>query len=256
MRLQTKKPINIRNKILGGSKPLICIPIVEKDLYTLEKEAKKVIQLSPDIIEWRTDYFINITEIEKVIKAIKMLRSIFETTPLIFTLRSHFEGGFQEIEQNNRYEIIEQAIATKEVDVVDIELISGKENIKRIKKATSEKDIPLILSYHNFEKTPDTDFLINKMREQVSNGADIAKIAVMSNTEEDVLNLFYATLKTRREMPDVPLITMSMGKFGVITRIAGGLFGSDLTFRSREKTSAPGQIPVEELEESMRVLYR
>lgn len=255
MRLQAEKPIIIRNKVLGGSKPLICIPIIEKDIYALEKEAEKIIRLSPDIIEWRADYFNNINEIEKVNNAAKMLRSKLGSIPLIFTLRSHLEGGYQVIDQNIRYEIIEQIILSKKIDVVDIELISGKDNIGRIRKATREKNIPLILSYHNFKETPNIDFLVGKTKEQISNGADIAKIAVMSNTEEDVLNLFYATLLTRREMPDIPLITMSMGKIGIISRIAGGFFGSDLTFASCEKTSAPGQIPVERLKTNMSGLF-
>jgi 3-dehydroquinate dehydratase-1 len=57
-------------------------------------------------------------------------------------------------------------------------------------------------------------------------------------------------------MPDTPLITMSMGDLGMISRIAGGIFGSDLTFGSGGKTSAPGQIPMDELRAAMKILYK
>ncbi|HQA61097.1 MAG TPA: type I 3-dehydroquinate dehydratase, partial [Tepidanaerobacteraceae bacterium] len=192
---------------------------------------------------------------EKVLLALRLIRSIIGEIPIIFTFRSSLEGGNMEVDDDIRYEIIEKAINTKKVDVIDIELISGKTNIRRIKAATVKQNIPLILSYHNFKETPSVEFMLDKMKEQVLNGADIAKIAVMPKDEEDVLNLLSATLKARKEMPGTPLITMSMDELGVITRIAGGVFGSDLTFGACGKNSAPGQISVVELREAMKTVY-
>jgi 3-dehydroquinate dehydratase-1 len=48
---------------------------------------------------------------------------------------------------------------------------------------------------------------------------------------------------------------MSMGPEGGLTRVAGGLFGSDLTFAIGKEASAPGQIPIGELRQAMTVLY-
>lgn len=256
MRLQAKKTIYLREKVLGGSKPLICVPLVAEEEKNLKKEAKSIIRLFPDVIEWRADFFEEVCDIEKVKNALKMLRCIIKETPLIFTFRSNLEGGFKEVEPTIRYEIIEQVISTKEIDAVDIELISDKTNIEKIKIAADKHNVSLILSYHNFKETPSVEFLVDKMKQQILSGANIAKIAVMPINEEDVLNLLSATLKVRREIPDIPLITMSMGELGVISRIAGGLFGSDLTFGSGEKTSAPGQIPVGELRTNMKTLYK
>lgn len=256
MRLQAKKPIRLRNKFLGGVEPLICIPIVAEDEQELKDETEKILRLHPDIIEWRADYFKYVCDLIKVKQALKILRSIIEDIPLIFTFRSSLEGGYIKAEDAVRIEIIKQIIYTEEVDVVDIELISGKNNIKEIKEAADKHNVRLILSYHNFYETPSVEFILDKIRQQILSGACIAKIAVMSKTEEDVLNLLSATLKARREMSDIPLITMSMGSLGVISRIAGGIFGSDLTFGSGEKTSAPGQIPVGELRANMKVLYK
>lgn len=254
MRLQAKEPISLRNKTLGGSVPLLCIPIVSEEERELELQAKKIVELCPDIIEWRVDYFREVCDLEKVKKALEALRNIIGEIPLIFTFRSSLEGGNKEVETEARYEIIKQIISTEEVDVVDIELISGKNSIEEIKAVAQKHNIPLVLSYHNFKETPSVEFMLDKMRQQVLSGADIAKIAVMPKNEEDVLNLLMATLKARREMPDIPLITMSMGSLGVISRIAGGLFGSDLTFGACGKTSAPGQIPISELREAMKPL--
>lgn len=256
MRLQARKPINIRGKIMGGEYPLICIPIVSEEEQELEQAAKKIVELRPDVLEWRADFFKEINDSVKVIRALKLLRGIIGEIPLIFTLRSSLEGGFKKVEDAIRYEIIKRVIYTGDVDAIDIELISGKDNIDDIKAAADKYGIPLILSYHNFQETPPAEFLEDKMRQQIINGADIVKIAVMPKTQEDVLNLLSATLKIRREIPDIPLITMSMGSIGIISRIAGGIFGSDLTFGAGEKTSAPGQIPIAELRASIKTLLR
>ena len=86
-------------------------------------------------------------------------------------------------------------------------------------------------------------------------GADIAKIAVMPKDYADVLTLLGATLKARTGAVKVPIVTMSMGPEGEVTRVAGGLFGSDLTFAVGKEASAPGQIPITDLRQAMSVLY-
>lgn len=256
MRLQANKPISLRGKMLGGVDPLICIPIVAEEEQELEQAAKKIVALNPDVIEWRADYFKDVCDLAKLKQALKVLRNNVGEIPLIFTFRSSLEGGFKKVEDAVRYEIIKQIISTEEVDVVDIELISGKSNIEEVKAAADKHNVQLILSFHNFTETPSVEFILDKLREQVSSGASIAKLAVMPKTEEDVLNLLSATLKARRELPDTPIITMSMGNLGVITRVAGGIFGSDLTFGAGGKTSAPGQIPADELRVAMKTLFK
>ena len=70
----------------------------------------------------------------------------------------------------------------------------------------------------------------------------------------DVLTLLSATLKARENL-DVPLVTMAMGAEGGVTRLAGGLFGADITFAIGKTSSAPGQIPIGGLRQAMAVLY-
>lgn len=254
MRLQAQNPINLRGKILGGEDPLLCMPLVATEEHALLKEAEKIVRLSPDIIEWRVDYFDGVCDIEQVKRALNSLRALADQIPIIFTFRSHLEGGYKPVEDKMRYDIIRQVIATGKVEVVDIELISGADNISHIKEATEQYNISLILSYHDFNKTPSVDYLVDKMHQQIESGADIAKIAVMPKNEKDVLNLLNATLEARIKMPNPPIITMSMGGIGVVTRMAGWLFGSDLTFAVGEKASAPGQFPIEELRTGIEIL--
>ena len=48
---------------------------------------------------------------------------------------------------------------------------------------------------------------------------------------------------------------MAMGAVGGVTRIAGGLFGSDMTFAMGRDATAPGQLPIDRLRTAMAVVY-
>jgi 3-dehydroquinate dehydratase-1 len=86
-------------------------------------------------------------------------------------------------------------------------------------------------------------------------GADIPKIAVMPKCKLDVLELLEATVIMSEKYADRPIITMSMSGTGVITRLAGEVFGSALTFGAAKKASAPGQIGVEDLYSALQLLH-
>jgi 3-dehydroquinate dehydratase-1 len=77
-------------------------------------------------------------------------------------------------------------------------------------------------------------------------GADVAKLAVMPRSAGDVLRLLEITWEARNRFPRLPLCTMSMGRLGTLSRVAGFLFGSDMAFAVGQETSAPGQIPIAE----------
>ena len=78
-------------------------------------------------------------------------------------------------------------------------------------------------------------------------GADIAKLAVMPRCTADAARLLEATARAADARPDTPLITMSMGPLGAVTRFCGGAFGSCATFgvTSGTSASAPGQPPAD-----------
>ena len=86
-------------------------------------------------------------------------------------------------------------------------------------------------------------------------GADIPKIAVMPKSVDDVITLLDATNTMKTQYGDRPLITMSMGGTGVISRLAGEVFGSAFTFGAGKEASAPGQIPVAELRKVLEILH-
>ena len=82
---------------------------------------------------------------------------------------------------------------------------------------------------------------------------DITKLAVMPKCRRDVLRLLEAAVEMEEEKGDRPCITMSMGNLGMISRIAGSLTGSALTFGTAGRASAPGQFSAKEAAEFLRM---
>ncbi len=140
------------------------------------------------------------------------------------------------------------------MDLVDIELLRNEEQIKNTISLAKNKDVKVIMSNHDFSKTPSKEEIVSRLVKMQEYDADITKIAVMPNCEEDVLTLMAATLEMKKEKGDRPFITMSMGSLGVVSRLTGQLFGSCLTFASLNSSSAPGQINVKKAREILNTL--
>ena len=86
-------------------------------------------------------------------------------------------------------------------------------------------------------------------------GADLLKLAAMPQNPGDVLTLLSATWEMKEKYARQPLITMSMGGTGLVSRLTGEVFGSALTFGSAGVASAPGQIGVQELKAALKLFH-
>jgi 3-dehydroquinate dehydratase-1 len=255
MRQQSKVQVTVRNTVIGGPRPLVCLPLVAPDRAALLGQARELVPLQPDLLEWRIDAFARVTEMKACREALGDLRRVIGDIPLILTCRIDREGGFSAIPDEKRLELITGLIASGEVDLVDVELCNGPEFLAAVRAAATAGGCRLILSHHNFQETPDEAFIIAKLLEGQTAGADITKLAVMPNNYGDVLTLLSATNKARNGAVTIPIVTMAMGAAGVISRLVGGLFGSDITFAIGSKASAPGQVPIGELRAGMALLY-
>lgn len=255
MRQQSKLQVSVRGAVIGGAMPLICLPLVGDTAKKVFKEAEELVGLRPDLLEWRIDAYENVESKEVCLSVLKEVRAIIGEIPLIFTCRVDLEGGFKKITRENRLELFVAAMASGDIDIVDVELCNDKEFVNSVKECAKANNVKLILSYHNFKETPSEHFIYAKLVEAQTAGADISKLAVMPSNYGDVLTLLSATNKARSETVQGPIVTMSMGPEGAVSRLAGGLFGSDITFAIGMQASAPGQIPIEGLRTSMALLY-
>ena len=194
-----------------------------------------------DLIEWRIDFFDQVEDTEKLVETAKKLRQVMGKMPLLTTFRTHFEGGVKKLSEEEYFDICRVLIKEKATDLLDLELFRKTSKLKEIITEAHENNIYIIMSNHDFDKTPATSELERRLTLMKTYGADIAKIAVMPNSARDVLNLLLATDNMKYKL-NCPLITMAMGDLGKVTRISGEVFGSCLTFGTVGDASAPGQI--------------
>ena len=259
------KPIELGGIRIGDGYPKICVPIVagsEEDVFAnvqrivdeaarceAEYEGKRL-----DIIEFRADYFDMVTNKTVLIETLKKVKEIIGERLLLFTYRSEEEGGNlrHDRAENMIDDIYEWVIEKEAADIIDIELLQGNYYVVRTASKAHDKGIKVIMSYHNFEETPHDDEIIEKLRNMEVLGADILKIAAMPKNEFDVrrlmeLNEYALTGKLKGYPITHPVVTMSMGDIGKVSRISGKKTGSAITFAYVGEESAPGQLNLEEM---------
>ena len=247
------KTVNLRNVEVGAGVPKVIVPIVANTAEGIIAKGRELTAYTMDVVEWRVDFFDEVFDIPRTVETGKQLKEALGDTPILFTFRTKKEGGEKEISPEV-YTALNKAMAESgAVDAVDVEIFSGddvvRENIANIHAAGRA----VVGSNHDFFKTPDKDELVRRLQKMQDMGADIPKIAVMPQSVADVVTLQAATDEFAHGIADRPIITMSMGPMGVITRIAGEVFGSSMTFGAVGQVSAPGQIPVERLEDWLRL---
>lgn len=258
MRPVVDTPVNLRGLEFGGARPLFCVPLVAPDLENLMVQAGVAQAVDADLVEWRADFYQEAAA-KDLTNALVQLRTVLRNKPIIFTLRAKAEGGAREMPQETRRASIGAVAATGLVDVIDLELCNEAAFIESVMRAAHENSVRVILSFHDFEKTPASEELLAKISLMHHRGADIAKIAVMPQNHGDVLRLLEVTLQARKRLPGLPMCTMAMGRLGILSRVAGFLFGSDMAYAVGLEASAPGQIPIAEartISESLLKLAR
>lgn len=249
-------PVLVRNIEIGSGMPKVCVPIVEKTREDILSTAKAICSTEADLVEWRADWYEDVSAFSEVIKTADMLRSILGETPLLFTFRSAREGGEKELSLESYATLLESVAKTGFVDLIDVEVFSGDDAVKNIIQTAHAHGVKVIASNHDFEGTPAREELVARLCKMQDLGADILKIAVMPQTRSDVLTLLSVTEEMSSRHTSRPVITMSMGRTGTLSRLCGEVFGSAVTFASFGKVSAPGQIAIEDLKAGLRLLHK
>ena len=238
----------MKSKVIGeGTKPLVCTPLVGRTKEVILAELSNVLIKEPDIIEWRADFFEGVDNTNEVIAIAKEMKEFAGNIPIIFTIRSIREGG-QPITLSDCETIeLNSTICTDtSIEYVDCELSNTPEHFEQLRKVAQANGTKVIASFHNFSSTPSKDILNGKFTQAELYGADVAKVAVMPQNLEDVIALFSVTLEAKNRLK-IPVISMSMGGLGAVTRMFGGVFGSSVSFAVGQSSSAPGQVPIEDL---------
>lgn len=239
-----------------GKAPVICVPITAGKKERILEEMTNLVDSGISMIEWRADYFEGVGDPKAIEEVLKAARAIVKNTVLLFTVRTKFEGGQFEGDEETYINAVDAAVSTGVCDMADIEYLSVQDPKNVVDIVHSSSSAKVILSHHDFEVTEEEEVLAGQLEDMNSVGADIVKLAVMPQTLGDVLTLLYATAGFSAAYPDSLLVSMSMGKKGMITRFSGEIFGSCITFASIGDVSAPGQLPYEDCRSMIGIIHR
>ncbi len=219
-------------------KVCVAIPIIGNEIENLSEKIKHYFELGANLIEFRFDFLENIDSLDLVIDKILPYKK-----NSIFTLRKSEEGGKYRGTESDRIDLL-MKLASYEPQFIDIEYSSIIKN-DNLADFIDQNNIRVLVSWHDFEKTPSNDTLvglINDMRIY----SNYIKIVTTANTIDDSIRMLelYSLVDSR-----INLVAFSMGELGIISRVLCTVIGdSPFTYASMEKaTVAVGQLSVTQM---------
>jgi len=211
--------------------------VVALDDENLRENLERARELKVDLIEARLDLLKEISR--------ETFKSFLDAVAdfgfySISTIRPVWEGGKFKGSEEERLELFKLVISHPATGAVDIELKA--KILPYIKEMVKKERKVLIVSYHDFERTPSKAEIENILCRAKETGADIVKVAFAGKDVSDATKVCCVLEKF-----DHPKIFMVMGEVGKFTRVVGFSFGSLLTYTFFGKPVAPGQIEAEKL---------
>lgn len=210
----------------------ICASIPAENPESLRDKINRAFSSGANYVEIRFD-FLDLSDMEEALKIAETFRE-----KAIFTLRTSAEGGKFKANINDRIEWLKKLAMAKPM-LLDIEYSTIQSNDDLANYCKTQK-IPVLLSWHDFEKTPPKDQLrcmLEKMR-VYSNHIKMVTTAINIVDALRILDLYENAVESN-------LIAFSMGEAGIISRIMCTIIGkSPFTYAALEESIAPGQLTV------------
>lgn len=218
-----------------------CLPIIKKNKNEILEIIEKNISEYQFFEVW-LDY---VEELDEAF--LTKITNQLQNKLIVLFRRQSFETMTMDMQQ--RFDYI--SLISNSESFLDLD-ISQKYELDHIVK--NEMSIKLIVSYHNYSETPPSDELseiIDKMNEYKP---EIYKVSTLCQNENDALRLL--RIQTKLKEQNKKHIVLGMGEFGTITRVYGTLWGNEMIFapKTREETSAPGQLTKSDLEKIFGIL--
>lgn len=255
MEVSMQNAFEIKGIRIGDGKPVICVPVVAPERETIIETIKSLTEQKVQMIEWRVDCFREADEVAAVRAVLDTVKPFLTETIFLFTFRTKQQGGSRRMEEWKILKLNETAAKSGCADMIDLEFFEATKPEKEIRRF-QRMGVRVIASHHDFDATPDDRILRMLMEQMQQGGADVAKLAVMPQSADDVVRLLKLTNDMKQKYPTLPVVTMSMGALGVVSRMAGEIFGSCITFGAVGETSAPGQIAADKLEDILSVIHQ
>ena len=220
----------------------VCVAIPPKTVDEAIELLQTANALHPDLIEIRLDSLKN----HDCLKEISSSTGI----PLIATNKSkEHHGGFLGTE-TERQKILFDAVQNG-FEYVDVDL--GTPNQVQLIKSFREAGAKVIVSFHDFEKTPSLSELKKVQDELSALGADVCKIITTANSVEDNLVVLDFVSKSSKQ---AKMVCFAMGEFGKTSRLLSPVFGAFFTFAclDEKRKTAKGQLTIQEMNQAYETL--
>ena len=247
--------VTIRGCCIGEGRPKVIIPIVEHTEASILETAAQFSTLCADCVEWRVDCFDDAKDLGAVARCAAKLRVALKDKLFLVTFRTKAEGGNVELTHEEYLRFLHTVLDTDCADLLDIEFFTAGADLPKLVEQAHSAGVAVVCSSHDFAKTPPRAELVCRMVQMQQAGADLPKLAVMPRCRTDVLELLAATAEMADLHPETPVITMSMGALGAVSRLAGEAFGSAMTFANPGQASAPGQVSLDIVNEVLNALH-
>jgi 3-dehydroquinate dehydratase-1 len=210
-----------------------CVSIAESSPNKIKIKLKTALKKS-DYVEVRLD-FLKKEQVPKVLEIIKK-----DLNKIVCTLRPKTEGGRFEGNEKERISII-KLISEYNPYLLDIEYNTLKKNKELVKYLKSTKT-KLLVSWHDFKKTPKNTELQNKIKQMSKFSCNVKIVSTAKSTDDSTRMLELYSKKGKNN-----LISFAMGDAGKISRILCLYLGSPYTYVSLGKAVAPGQFSIDEV---------
>lgn len=235
--------ITIRGVALGEGRAKVIVPVLAAEAEQAVQQAAALRgEPAAELVELRADALACLRDPAALQSAVRAVRAALgPKKPFLATIRTAREGGLADLSPAEYAALAAALCLPGTVDLVDVELSAGAQHTAAVQAAAKAAGIATVFSCHHFEGTPPLAEMAATLCAMGAAGADICKLAVMPRTPADAALLLQATAQAAAAMPGKPLITMSMGRIGAVTRLCGGAFGSAATFGAAGVASAPGQ---------------
>ena len=251
------RPVKIRDVVIGEGRVKAIVPITGATADEAIAQAR-TIGASPhtNVVEFRVDFLDIALDAGKLAALGPKVASQLNGKPLIVTFRTKPEGGNRTIGDADYGAMYETLLKAQFADLIDVEMFRQEAVVRRVVAAAHKVGAFIVMSSHDFAGTPPAAELVARLRRQQELGADVLKLAVMPRDPGDVLELLRATWEMASRYAERPMMTMAMGGTGVVSRLAGEIFGSAMCFGMIGRASAPGQIEVDRLADVLDIVHR
>lgn len=213
----------------------LCVSVPPKTIEEASELIQKAETQHADFIEVRLDSLKNPNHLAEIPQ--------YSKTPLIATIKpTKYHGHFAGTE-TERQKLISDS-AKSGFEYVDVDL--GTSNQVQLINNLKQTGTKVIVSFHDFEKTPSITELNRLLEKELAVNADVCKIVTTAKTVNDnltTLNFVSASSKKAK------LVCFAMGELGKPSRLLSPVFGGYFTFASLDKKrkTAKGQLTIQEM---------